>query len=1189
MRLKNIILKGFKSFSNKTSFDFTDGLNIIIGPNGSGKSNVVDAIRWVIGEKSIKTLRGHSMEDVIFKGAENVNPANFAEVTLLFSNKARKLNIDSDEIEIKRVLVKDKSGKFYINGKTVRMKEIQKLLGNIGFTSNGYSIIQQGEIEKFINYSSGEKRILFEEAAGIIPEKMKKKETENQLNRTIDNLKRIEDIIEEKKKVQDGLKRSLGKLNRYNKLKEELIERKNNFNGLSYLKYKKQQEEFEKDNPLLNEKAKLLANITKLDGKLAEENEKLQRIWKQQNAASQKKMQITNEANELQGKKNLLDSDNLNNKETIKNNEEQIEKSKEKKKEYENKIKNFEENKKEWSKKYHGNNQNIDELKDKLKNKNDELNEINKQYADIEKQYIDFSGEISSIENEKIRLSSERSGLDSQITQIGVRLSNFDDRMKNYNEDKNACKGDLDRVIKKLDGIEKKYSEFSQDREQLESKKSDAQTNFSKASMQVDILKEKKSLLEDSLNNYSIYDTGIKNIMKKARDRNDTLGGMHDVVANLIEFSQEYAKALEVSFGKVLQYVICDVEEDAKRAIKYLNRIKGGRVTFIPLRNANRAKGNPFELPLMGGIVGFATELYSALEDYKSIIDRYVSNVIIVKDMNVASDLKKALRGKFFRIVTVTGEVFHSDGRIVGGKRQRDRGILSLKGEYDSLADELSDFKKKEKKYREEFNQYFNKIEKLDIDIKELEIRKRSIISEKEDLGREFHEIEVNIKNLKENRETEIASIEVLKKDIERIDKELKKIVGSIKTSEKENTELKTKYDKYKNLVNDLQEEIGNLAKDKDILINENKIIDSNLSNSVENILNFKQIIENEDDDIAFFTKEIEEKKISIKKNEEIIKEYEKNIFDLGKLLENDDVDTESIQEDINKQNDVIGKITKDLIKEKENLEKIEEKIGNFLQEKQKINVQMNIFYEHLNNYFNDYEKLNEFIDNIIYTDDDEIDNFKRDLEKTQEKIERLGPVNFEAEKEYEEFSKEYEILIENYNDVSQSAERLKDIIEDVDQEMAEKFGEAVKNINEYFSKTFGELFEGGEAEIKMLDSHNLLETGIDISAKLPGKKVNSLNLLSGGEKALVTGALIFAIFLQNPTPVCIFDEVDSPMDEANLVRFFRMIRKFSKDIQFIIITHNKKSMEFANTLYGITMAKKGISKVISIEFEDNK
>ena len=1188
MILKKIILKGFKSFSNKTIFDLSDGLNIIIGPNGSGKSNVVDAIRWVIGEKSVKTLRGKAMEDVIFKGAENVNPANFAEVSLIFSNEGRTLKIDSDEIEIKRLLVRDKPGKFYINGKVVRMKEIEKLLGNIGLTSNGYSIIQQGEIEKFINYSSGEKRILFEEAAGIIPEKIKKKETENQLNRTIDNLKRIEDIIKEKKKIQDGLKRSLGKLNRYNKLKEELIEKKNMFNGLNYLKFKIQQEQFEKDNPLLNEKAALLANITKLEERLASENKKLQDIWEQQNTASQKKMEITNQAGDKQGKKNLLDSQNNSNMEIINSDKEQIEKSREKKKEYENKIKNFEKDKKEYSKTYEKNIEEINLLNEKLKEKNTELIETNKKYADIENKYIDFSGEISSIENERIRLASEKANFESQIAQTRVRLSNYDKRLENFNEDLNACKKDLQRVTQKLEDFEKDISGYNKELSDLELKKNKAQTNYSQTAVEVDTLKAKKGLLENSLDNYSMYDSGIKNIMKKSKDRNESLGGIHDVVANLIEFSPKYAKALEVSFGKVLQYLICDSDEDAKRAIKYLNRIKGGRVTFIPLRNANRVKGKPFELPLMGGVIGFATELYSALEDYKGIIDRYISNVIIVKDMNTATQLKKELRGKFFRIVTLTGEVFYSDGRIVGGRKERDSGILTLKGEYDQLMDEITSLQKKEKEYREEFNTYFNKIEKINAYIGDIKTKMANIKIEKDSFNNEYITIESNIKNLKENKETEIASIDILSKDIQRIEKELEKIFENIKNSQQENSALKEKYDQYKDIVSGLKEDISNIEKDRDNLLNGNKIIETNLSHSAESIEDFKQIIESNESDIDYYTKEIEEKKIDMQKNSEAIKELEKEIFNLEKQLENDDVNTEGIQEEIDKQNKNIDTITKDLNQEKDKLTDIEEKIVNFREERHKINVKMELFYEHLNDTFNDYEKLNEFLEGISYKTDEEIDSIKLELDKIQDKIERLGAVNFEAQKEYEDFSKEYELLLENYNDVSESAKRLEEIIEDVNQKMAEKFGEAVRNINEYFSKTFRELFKGGEAEVKMLNSSDLLETGIDIIAKLPGKKVNTLNLLSGGEKALVTGALIFAIFLQNPTPVCVFDEVDSPMDEANLVRFFQMIRHFSKDIQFVIITHNKKSMEFANTLYGVTMARKGISKVISVQFEEN-
>jgi chromosome segregation protein len=818
-----------------------------------------------------------------------------------------------------------------------------------------------------------------------------------------------------------------------------------------------------------------------------------------------------------------------------------------------------------------------------------DLDDILKNNKEIEDIYLNFSGQLTDIQNQRIQVSSEKSSKENQLEQTKTRLSNFDKKLALFNADYEASLKDRDRMQEKLDLEDEEEEKLNEELKTTIREYDEYKDRYGKTSVIVETITQNMKLLSDSLEKYSGYGSGVKNVMNKAKLRDEkALSGIHDVVANLIDFSSNTAHALEIAFGGVLQYIVVDSEADAKRAISYLNRIRGGRVTFLPI-DSEKSRGKPFELPLLGGIVGWATELYSAQKVYKDIIDRFIRNVIIVKDMNVASELKQKIRGKNFRITTLAGEVFYSDGRIIGGKRERESGLLTLKNKLTTLEENLNDKKVELNELEEEFQKRFKRKDEIEKKKIEIQKRRRNLNLELDKYKEECITIGNNIKNAVENKSIEEETVDILTDQIKESTKKLNSIDKIYEGINSDNEEIKKKYEKFNKKVTEKNNEIIDIKTNIQGNEAQIKLCNSEIENLTSSIQNYDQLTEEIEGDIKFYKQEIGSFKKAIEQNTITIKKIVDKIAGISQKLEGSEEVIGKLSEEIDKKNK--KKEGKNItIKEKrEKLEEITDELEEFQNGKNDISVKAELYYEHLNELFDDNDDIVEYLDEIENVTDIEITNANEEINIISGKIERLGPINFEAVEEFDRFKEEYELLKENYNDIADSIEKLKDIIISVNKDIAEKFSRTIENINRHFDKTFKAMFEGGEATVIMLSPEDPLETGVDIQVKLPGKNIEVLSLTSGGEKALIAASLIFAIFLQNPSPVCILDEVDASMDAANIEKFFKMIKKFSSEIQFIVITHNKKSMEFADTLYGVTMEQKGVSKILSVHFKNKK
>ncbi len=1185
MKLKKIILKGFKSFPKKTVIDCRQGINIIIGPNGSGKSNIVDAIRWTMGEKKVKSLRGSEMLDFIFKGTEKIPASGYAEVEMIFDNSSRTLRMDVDDVSIKRIFDRDSEGKFYINDKRSRAKDIMALFGETGFSSNGYAIIEQGQVEKFISYSALERRAIFEEAAGVMAEKAQKIDVEKKLIEINENLNRLTDLMLEKDKIHDQLKRAVGKYDRYISVKGQLDGKKKLHFAKKHLHFLKEIEQFdEKKNPLYIEKSEIVKKIAALEVELNRTDDEIKKFWNSHQVKMDGKLGLSDAIGKKEKEKTVLESDISVRVNRIKEDEGLIGENEEKVKKYGEMLEEWEKRRTILVENNERIGENIRSLEKEIGNGQNELTELKEEYVGIESEYINFTGKISGSENEKIELSSARSNNDNQIMRLHARLESFDERIKTYAADLSDIDRDIERVGKKLADFNAEDENIKNNIAELEKRFNDLAAQYGKMSVEFESSKERIKMLENLLNNYEGYSEGIKNLMAKYKKGDDTLSGIHDTVANVISYSSEHATALEVAFGQTLQYLIVETEEDAKKAIQYLNRSHGGRVTFLPLTSEKDNTKN-FDLPLSGGVIGRAEELYSAQETYKSVIDKFVRNVIIVKDMDCASQLKDKLRNRTYKIVTLNGELFYSDGRIVGGKRKEEKGLLVLK---DQMQTERDALKEKEKALNdlelEHRDTFFNK-EQAQKKLEERQQQREFILSEMRKFSDDRITIESNIKNIKDNKSVEEETIAMLEKDNENILTKIAELDGVLEKIKGDNQDLKERYDQYSGTLMKLQGAINDKMLEKNKCENDLGMNNNDLKNIQDNSIHYEELRSAAVSDIEYYKKEIAECRKAIELNSKKNAELTAEITELTGRLNSFNEEIEKYSADIEKEENNRKKLKEEVESREIRLGEIESLLADSQSLKNELNVQAQLFEQHLRELLLPEEPFEDIIKSAIedQTVPEELEN---EVKTLTEKIERMGPINFEAKEEFDKFTEEYELLKANVNDIIESKKRLEEIIEKVNTEICEKLTETIQNINVFFSQTFQEIFEGGDAKVVMTDPANPLETGIDIEVRLPGKNISTRTLFSGGEKALVTAALLFAIFLQNPTPLCVLDEMDAPLDEVNIMKFFNMIKKFSENIQFIVVTHNKKSMEFADVMYGVTMEEKGVSKVMSVEFK---
>lgn len=1183
MYLKRLELQGFKSFADKTVLEFRPGITSVIGPNGSGKSNISDSIRWILGEQSMKSLRGNKSLDIIFAGTQNRKSLGFAEGSLVFDNTDGALPIEYTEVTVTRKIYRTGETGYYINKVPCRLKDVLELFMDTGIGKDGYSIIGQGKIDEILSNKSEDRRNIFEEAAGIVKYRTRKQEAEKKLERTKLNLLRINDILSEIETNIEPLKISSEKAKKYLNLREEL---KNIEIGLfiyNIEKYKQSLEEIVKDEEIYNnqceEEQKNLDRIKALKEELKNNIDNITtQIEEMSNLGfeSQKEIEMLN--SDISVAKTRITNNNENTQRYTKEIEETTEKLRELQEEIEQK-----QQKKDSLK------QNKEKYEKELKEKEEELQKITEKLSSKELEIEEHKQKVEENTDKKYELQS-------QINTQNVNYDNYEKREKQIQNEIMTNISELDNIRFNKEEISKEFYEIESKRnkivknlEEINSKKEEADkkiklydSNTQAYQSEMRIKESRLKFLIETEKEKEGYVKSVKNLLLDCEKVKELGKGMNGVLANIIEVPEQYQTAIEMCLGMSLQNIVTDTEEDAKRLVEHLRKNNLGRASFLPIssvygKKIDKIKGNN------QGVIGIASDLIKYNKKYEQIITSLLGRTVIVDNMENAIKVAKQ-NGYTFRIITIEGDVINPSGAITGGSvAKKTVNILGRGREIEKLQKDIQNLKNKIEKQENEKEEYQNSIENifeevtlLEKELQEIDItyatEKQKVLS----IDENIEKVEKRINKLKEEQET-------IKQEKE----------TSIKIKEETQKEIETLTEETEKLTSIIQE-FANINKDNQKYVDDLNFDITNLKISVSSFDESENSLQELQERIL---QDIENSKQSIKNKESQIEEIKQDNFNLEKSIEEIKQKIESIKEDVKNSGSKIEELKQERIAKNEKLAKQENEINEKFKiiedlkaQIVKIDVRKTKTEEDINSVINKMWEEYELTPNNVleYKKPDNVQLTQKKVNELRKELRELGSVNVDSIEEYKNLKERYDFMCEQRVDLEDTMAKLRKIITDMTQTMKEQFKTQFALINKNFAEVFKELFGGGNASLKLEDENNILECGIDINVQPPGKKLQNMMLLSGGEKAFTAIALLFAILKINPAPFCVLDEIEAALDDVNVYRFADYLKKFSQNTQFLVITHRKGTMEAADTVYGVTMEENGISKLLSMKLKNS-
>lgn len=1186
MFLKSLEIRGFKSFANKTEINFQKGITAIVGPNGSGKSNISDAIRWVLGEQSIKNLRGGKMEDVIFAGTQFRKPVGLAKVSLTLDNSKSELPLDYSEIMVSRIIYRSGESEYLINNNKCRLKDIQELFMDTGIGKEGYSIIGQGKIDAILSGKPEERRSLLEEAAGIVKFKKRKEEAERKLEKTEENIIRIHDIT-------STYMERLGPLEKESKKAKEFLNLSNNLK--------------EKEiNIILYSIEELNSKVGQLDGKIKEVQGEISNLELKKNDYKEnlKKLglQIDNLEERIQDNKKGYynkkeEHSNLKNeiyilKERIDNLNKFIENVSDEIKKDNIKLEEIYKFKKIGEERFSKNKKLLEELLVDFIEKEGHIENLNKEFKNKEL-------ELKKCKEDHIQYLSEISNLKNKMSLVENNIKSTKDKLINLKENYESCMNSIKINITTLEALKDKVEVRNITKENHQNKIKENKKEIIKISS---ILNRKNKEVKDLninfnklMGNYQFlsnlereyegYNKSVKNLMK-AIQRGHIKNALNNsfVVGEVINVKKEYELCMEIALGGAISNIITRDENIAKELINYLKINKLGRATFLPL---NIIKGNSIELSKdiknTSGYIGIACELINYKEEFSQIIKHILGRTIICEDMDKALNIAKKLNYRY-KIVTLAGEIINAGGALTGGSvyQGKNSNVIGRKREIKELQREIKEIENKIKLETDVIEKDKNKLSSLeenclnlkdeiyfeDIEITKLTEKLYSI--EKENL-----KLKDRMKILKNEKET-------LNKELEGYGKDEEENKGNLLYLEKTQNDNEKKIHILENELKDKEESLNKLKEGLTLKRIEKAQIEEVISNDLKELERTDTDVENLKSSLADKYERLKASKIKLQEyienldsNKGLTEEVEKKLTLIEETFKEEEIQLLKLKEDKNK---IQG--------EEENIIDIkgkkEEVFHKYDISMTKLQTQRENLYNKIMEYeVNSYEEALEYKKPI-----DNLNDYRNYIKNIKTEINKLGTVNVGAIQEYGNTKEKYDFMSSQKEDLINAKDEITQLIDEMTNKMKIIFKENFQKLRENFDKTFKELFKGGTADL-LLSSEDELNGAIDITVQPPGKKLQNINLMSGGEKVLSAIALLFAILKMKPTPFCILDEIEAALDDANVVRYAEFLKSFSNNIQFIIITHRKGSMEVSNALYGITMEEKGVSKVVSVDLKN--
>ena len=1180
MYLKRIEMQGFKSFADKTVLEFKPGITTVIGPNGSGKSNISDAIRWVLGEQSMKSLRGAKSEDIIFAGTQARKSLGFAEVSIVIDNNDNKLPIEYSEVTVTRKIYRSGETGYFINKVPCRLKDILELFMDTGIGKDGYSIIGQGKIDEILSNKSEDRRHIFEEAAGIVKYRTRKQESEKKLEQTKLNLLRINDILAEIEANIEPLKLQSDKAKQFLDLREELKSIEVGLFIYNINTYKEKLEQLVKDEDIITSQKE--AGDGKMEALQASKEELRQvvdditaQIENMQNIGFESSNKIEKINSEI-GISNERIQNNTANKQRLEAEilevKSRIEELKEEQKQKLEKKTNLTSNKEKFEKELAEKEAELAELSKKLSAKELEI-EGKKQIVqdNIDKKY-ELAAEINTQDVNYENLEKRKKQLKNEIDSV---ISELDSTRYGKNE---ISKGFYDIESKRNIAVEK-LEKSVQAKEQNMQKLKQYEDEISKLTYTQRMKQARHQFLIETEKEKEGYNKTVKSLLV-ACDKDSSLNkGIHGVLANLISVEKEYETAIEMCLGQALQNVVTSTEQDAKKMIEYLRSNSLGRASFLPIASVQGKKLD--KLTKMDGVIGIASDLVKCKKEYEQIILSLLGRTVVVEDMDTAIALAK--KDKYsFRIVTLKGDIISSSGSISGGSVQtktvnilgRSREIEDLEKELKKLEKQIADKTAEKEEYASSIGDSIEETAKLEKELQEIEIiyatEKQKMVAVEENITRLENrlaklkeEVTQTEKQKEENRllkEQKETEIQTLTQQIE----ELNKVIEEFALNNKDNQ-------KY---IDDLNFDITNLKISVTSFDESESSIEEMVERISQDIKNNEQSIENKNQNILAINEENT-------KLEQTITEYNAQIEQIKQEVTNSGTKVEELKQERIAKNEKLVNTENEIQSQFSTLESLKEQIIKLDVKKTKLEQDLQQVVESL---WNEYELTPNSTEE--YQKPNNVATAQKQVNSLRNKIKDLGSINIDSIEEYKKTKERYDFMSEQRLDLENTASKLRKIIGDMTTTMQNQFKEKFELINKNFNEVFTELFNGGKAELILENEENILECGIDIRVQPPGKKLQNMMLLSGGEKAFTAIALLFAILKINPAPFCILDEIEAALDDVNVYRFAEYLKKFCKQTQFLVITHRKGTMEAGDSVYGVTMEENGISKLLSIKLK---
>ena len=1182
MYLKSIEVHGFKSFANKIVFDFHKGITGIVGPNGSGKSNVADAVRWVLGEQSVKQLRGSSMQDVIFAGTENRKPLSYAYVAITLDNSDHQLAIDYEEVTVARRLYRSGESEYLINGSPCRLKEVSELFYDTGIGKEGYSIIGQGQIDRILSGKPEERRELFDEAAGIVKFKKRKATAQKKLENERDNLVRVNDILAELERQVGPLERQSEKAKTYLKKKSELKEYDVNMFLLESEQIRSQQKDVE-------DKFQIA------DAQLKESNADYEKIRTEYEQLGQSMAQMDEKINSI--RENISNTSVMKEKleSQIQILTEQIHTAEMTDEHLQSRLDAIDQEKaqrSEQSATYIAEKEKLDEQLLEVQNRQNEAQEkltaVQQEIARCNQGIENGQKELYELLNNKAGIQSKQQRFDTMLEQINIRKAELGKRLL----DRKTQEADLNTVLsdyqKELEAVSLEIIDLKKKEEELTGKEKEwrdkLRENGRKLEENQTAFHKQQSRLESLKNIAERYD-GYGNSIRKVMEQKASNPGLLGVVSDLIQVEKKYETAIETALGGNIQNIVTEDESTAKKMIDFLKQNRLGRATFLPLTSVS-AKGNPKNETLLDeeGVLGIANRLVKCDKKYDEVAAYLLGRVLVVDTIDHAIALAKKNHYSL-HIVTLEGEYLSPGGSMTGGAFKNSSNLLARKREIEEL-------EKKVDSIRKELSELKNRREDIRTAI---ELNADELDQVKEELQQKYlvqNTAKMNADRAKQQRNESEAVFtglmgekQQIEQQIEEIDNNKKQILDEIEYSKKREQEINEEANAFQKILEE-QAKLENEASQK---LSNIQLETANIKQKVEfaqvNIDRINGEVEKFDAERADLLENAAQSKEDAKKKQQDIEEIKKTIAASGESH---------------------GKLEEELRESVAKKEQMSADYRGFFQKQEEISKRCNDLDKEIFRLNNQREKLKEAgeyqtnylweeyeltphaaleLQNDIY---DDLTALKKMVAEVKDEIRKLGDVNVNAIEEYKEVSERYQFLKGQHDDLVEAEQTLVGIIEDLDSGMRKQFSEKFAEIQKEFDASFKHLFGGGHGTLELVEDEDILECGIRIIAQPPGKKLQNMMQLSGGEKALTAIALLFAIQALKPSPFCLLDEIEAALDDSNVTRFASYLNKLTKNTQFIVITHRRGTMAAADRLYGITMQEKGVSTLVSVNLIEN-